>query len=131
MMPLRGSRSGSSYSLHQQSQPQTPSQLSQQDPFASSSDVTLDDLTANSQQRDIFTHSSVKGKGAEAISSFATTPSANPQWLKVVTSYGYTFIKSDELHLLEGNADVQMVIEANNTQNNEVPASRQPADALS
>ena len=125
MIPLRGSRSGSSFQLQQQQQlPQTPSQFPQ-DPFASSSDVTLDDLTQPNQQRDTFTHSSasVKGKGAEGASSVSFS-SNNPHWLKVVTSYGYTFIKSDEVHLLEGNADVQMVIEPSNpAHQNEVPSS--------
>lgn len=129
MMPLRGSRSGSAFQAqqqHQQQMPQTPSQYSQ-DPFASSSDVTLDDLTVNQQgqQRDTFTHSSatMKGKGAQGNSAVSFTTN-NPHWLKVVTSYGYTFIKSDEVHLLEGNADVQMVIEPSNpAHQNEVPSS--------
>ncbi|SPO23957.1 uncharacterized protein UTRI_03506_B [Ustilago trichophora] len=127
MMPLRGSRSGSSFQVQQQQQqslPQTPSQYSQ-DPFASSSDVTLDDLTQQNQQRDTYTHSSAsfKGKGAESGTSVPFS-SNNPHWLKVVTSYGYTFIKSDEVHLLEGNADVQMVIEPSNpAHQNEVPSS--------
>ncbi|SPO24238.1 uncharacterized protein UTRI_03506 [Ustilago trichophora] len=130
MIPLRGSRSGSFFQVQQQQQqqqqslPQTPSQYSQ-DPFASSSDVTLDDLTQQNQQRDTYTHSSAsfKGKGAESDSS-ASFASNNPHWLKVVTSYGYTFIKSDEVHLLEGNADVQMVIEPSNAAHqNEVPSS--------
>ncbi|CDS01404.1 uncharacterized protein SPSC_04892 [Sporisorium scitamineum] len=129
-IPLRGSRSSGMFRTQQQQQQQTPlhtpsSQLSQ-DPFASSSDVTLDDLTSsNNQQRDIFTHSSasVKGKGAQGGSNVSFSNN-NPHWLKVVTSYGYTFIKSDELHLLEGNGDVQMVIEPSNpAHQNEVLAS--------
>ncbi|EST09128.1 hypothetical protein PSEUBRA_001074 [Kalmanozyma brasiliensis GHG001] len=126
MIPLRGSRSSSMFQLQQQQQLQTPlhtpGSLHSQDPFASSSDVTLDDLTANpnNQQRDIFTHSSATTKGKTAESGVSSTS----HWLKVVTSYGYTFIKSDELHLLEGNADVQMVIEpSNSAHQNEVPAS--------
>ncbi|KAJ9474415.1 MUTL-like protein 1 [Pseudozyma hubeiensis] len=137
-IPLRGSRSSSMFQVHQQQQQQqsplsTPGSHFQQDPFASSSDVTLDDLTTSAnnnqqqnQQRDIFTHSSAsaKGKGAQAAASSVSFASNNPHWLKVVTSYGYTFIKSDELHLLEGNADVQMVIEPSNpAHQNEVPAS--------
>lgn len=128
-IPLRGSRSGSSFQVQQlQQQPQTPSYFSQ-DPFASSSDVTLDDLSTQqhqqSQQRNIFTHSSPeKGKGTECAFASVSSSNGNPHWLKVVTSYGYTFIKSDELHLLEGNADVQMVIEPSNpAHQNEVPAS--------
>ncbi|TKY88575.1 hypothetical protein EX895_002564 [Sporisorium graminicola] len=132
-IPLRGSRSASSFPTQQQQETpvHTPSSSQfPQDLFASSSDVTLDDLTSsnnNNQQRDIFTHSSasVKGKGAEAGGASAVSFSSNnPHWLKVVTSYGYTFIKSDELHLLEGNGDVQMVIEpTNSAHQNEVPAS--------
>lgn len=135
-IPLRGSRSSSMFQLQQQQQQQTPvhtpGALHSQDPFASSSDVTLDDLTTsnnqqqNNQQRDIFTHSSasLKGKSAEGLASTYSSTNGNPHWLKVVTSYGYTFIKSDELHLLEGNADVQMVIEPSNpAHQNEVPAS--------
>lgn len=129
-MPLRGSRSAASLHFQQQAPVHPPMSVRSmsefaQDPFASSSDITLDDLSAPQQQnlqRDIFTHSSAtsnKGKGAEAVPSSVFT-SNNPHWLKVVTSYGYTFIKSDELHLLEGNADVQMVIESNQ---NEVPRS--------
>ncbi|KAJ1025865.1 hypothetical protein NDA16_002491 [Ustilago loliicola] len=132
-IPLRGSRSGSSFQVQLlQQQPQTSSQFTQ-DPFASSSDVTLDDLSTQqqqqqqNQQRDIFTHSSLplnKGKGAEGSLSSISSSSGNHHWLKVVTSYGYTFIKSDELHLLEGNADVQMVVEPSNpAHQNEVPAS--------
>ncbi|SPC64799.1 uncharacterized protein UHOD_07188 [Ustilago sp. UG-2017b] len=128
-IPLRGSRSGSSFQVQQfQQQSQMPSQFTQH-PFASSSDVTLDDLSTQqqNQQRNIFTHSSAssdKGKGAENTFSFASSSNGNPHWLKVVTSYGYTFIKPDELHLLEGNADVQMVIEPSNpAHQNEVPAS--------
>ncbi|SJX65076.1 uncharacterized protein SRS1_15902 [Sporisorium reilianum f. sp. reilianum] len=131
-IPLRGSRS-SMFQTQQQLQQQqqqtplhTPSSQFSQDPFASSSDVTLDDLTSTNQQRDMFTHSSasVKGKGAEGGSSAVSFSSNTPHWLKVVTSYGYTFIKSDELHLLEGNGDVQMVIEPSSAAHqNEVPAS--------
>lgn len=125
-VPLRASRFGSSFQQQQQQPPRTPS-YAPQDPFASSSDVTLDDLTATQQnlQRDTFIHSSPanKGKGAEDASSVSFA-SNNPHWLKVVTSYGYTFVKSDELHLLEGNADVQMVIEPSNpAHSNEVPSS--------
>lgn len=130
-IPLRGSRSMSMFQVQQQQQQltplHTPASLHSQDPFASSSDVTLDDLTTtdNSQQRDIFTHSSASMKGKKVDS--AASASGNPHWLKVVTSYGYTFIKSDELHLLEGNADVQMVIEPSNpAHQNEVPASPPP-----
>ncbi len=72
-IPLRGSRSSSMFQLQQQQQQQTPvhtpGALHSQDPFASSSDVTLDDLTTsnnqqqqNNQQRDIFTHSSASLK---------------------------------------------------------------------
>lgn len=122
-VPLRGSRSSSMLQLQQ-----LPASCQyRQDPFASSSDVTLDDLTCSkSQQRDTFIHSSTsfKGKGAEGAVGSVLSTSGNPVWLKVVTSYGYTFIKSDELHLLEGNADVQMVIEpSNGVHQNEVPAS--------
>ncbi|SNX86406.1 uncharacterized protein MEPE_05115 [Melanopsichium pennsylvanicum] len=129
MMPLRGSRSGSSFQLQQQELSQTPWAQFSQNTFASSSDVTLDDLTTTGHQqnlqRDTFIHSSasVKGKGAEGISTESSFGD-NPHWLKVVTSYGYTFIKSDELHLLEGNVDVQMVIEPSNAAHqNEVPSS--------
>ncbi|CCF50181.1 hypothetical protein NDA11_004204 [Ustilago hordei] len=128
-IPLRSSRSGSSFQVQQfQQQSQMPSQFTQH-PFASSSDVTLDDLSTQqqNQQPSIFTHSSAssdKGKGAENTFSFASSSNDNPHWLKVVTSYGYTFIKSDELHLLQGNADIQMVIEPSNpAHQNQVPAS--------
>lgn len=127
-IPLRSSKFGSAFQLQQQQQlPLTPA-AGPQDPFASSSDVTLDDLTTSeqNQQRDIFTHSSasIKGKGIQTAPSSVSFSSNNPHWVKVVTSYGYTFIKSDELHLLEGNADVQMVIEPSNASHqNEVPSS--------
>lgn len=117
-IPLRGSRSTSLFPTQHTPLP-TPSSQYAADPFASSSDVTLDDLPSSTahQQRDTYTHSSaVKGK-------YSTALTASPHWLKVVTSYGYTFIKSDELHLLEG-ADVQMVIEPSNpAHQSEVPAS--------
>lgn len=121
---LRGSHSSSTLG-----QPfcfgQSPSQATS---FASSSDITLDDLPQYKQtQRDTYTHSSPMDSGSAYRTSSLGFASKNPHWLKVVTSYGYTFVKSDELHLFEGNADVQMIIEPGTAgASSDVPSSPPP-----
>lgn len=134
--PLSGKRARPTISLRSSHSSSTLGQpfafaqpSTQTNSFASSSDVTLDDLPQHKQtQRDTYTHSSPfeTGRGIHGSSSLGFA-SKNPHWLKVVTSYGYTFVKSDELHLFDGNAEVQMIIEPGTGGSSEsVPSSPPP-----
>lgn len=131
LSPLSGKRARPTISLRGSNsnptlgQPFTFAHFNKQpNSFASSSDVTLDDVPQYSQ-RETYTHSSSLEHGPKVSSlGFACK---NPHWLKVVTSYGYTFVKSDELHLFDGNTDVQMVIEPSAAgTSTDVPSSPPP-----
>ncbi|PWY98975.1 hypothetical protein BCV70DRAFT_201194 [Testicularia cyperi] len=132
MIALRGSRSsaalGQPFGGFGQAQPHFAGVM------PPSSDITFDDVSRQTQPRETFTHSSShKGKAPDFSSSATPMTNSNttfthnnPHWLKVVTSYGYTFVKSDEMHLFEGNSDVQMVVEASPASSSEAPSSPPP-----